>query len=961
MNLGKLLFILATLCFGGFGLNSNAQNNFKADSLIQKVRFYTNEDPQKAIQISKEAISISRNSKDQKLIIEAFLAYAESCININLFDDANSYIDSALILCKKQNLSKQQIACLILLSKIEGEKNETSKFLKIISEAKKIAKEKYLTDEEVKIELLIGDYHKVSGGYEQSISAKKKALDIATKSNKKNLTADSWNSIGSTYWYFSHFQEAMEGYYKSYIIREDIKDSLGLIVSLKNLGLVNRELSNFDKALSQLNQALKLSEDIKNKVETAEILNLLGSLHFRFNRYNEAILYYRQSLDIRNRYGLLSSSANTLENLARAYTQKSLYNEAFDALEEALRIREQLIDQLAIASTLNEMGNLFNQKGNIAEALRRYLMSLKIREKYGKDQDIAKSLTNIGITYRKLGLIKNATAYLEQARKLIYEGKDPSEAAYVLINLGNLYIDQKQFDAALKVFQEALTMRKKTGDEASIARTVRNISQVQLQIGQTDKARDNLSLSLKISVKLNDGKAIADTYNELGNLERQVGNYNTATKYYESAIKIYDESANFDGKALCLRKIGELQIKQGKLDIAEKNINQSIAIGKEIGNIALVEYGYLAKHEFYKTTNNYKLALENYARHIRIRDSVDDARRNEKNLEAQLDLELDKKKGEIKTMEGEVQYLRQKALLKELELEKEKVTSSILIAIGIFILCLGSLAFWGYKQNRKYNKILEEKIATIRDTNDKLTKSEEALKLNVQTKDKLFSIIAHDLKSPFNALVGLTELLNEKIETLPPREIKEYSLHINKSSNKVLTLIENLLNWAVSQTGKIRLVPETINLKEITELCFDTISLSAKEKNIALKSRLTKADIAFADKETVTTVIRNLLSNAVKFTPNNGDITIWANSKNNSIEVYITDTGVGMSHENIAKLFQVDKNISTKGTNQESGTGLGLIICKEFIEKNHGSIAVESELNVGTSFIITLPNQPLKT
>jgi signal transduction histidine kinase/tetratricopeptide (TPR) repeat protein len=955
----KLLFLLATsFCFC---VSAQSQNQSKIDSLNKIAKFFISEDPLKSQQNSKLAISLSKAQKNQQSLIDSYLTYAESCINIYQFDEANQYIDSALSLSKKNNLYKSQISSIVLSSRVDAEKGETSLFLRKLNDARKIAKDKSLVEEEVKIELITGDFHKSAGGYDQSISSKKNALKISTRSNLPKLVADSWNSLGSTYWYFSHFQEALESYYKAYIIRENAKDTIGLITSLKNLGLVYRELSNFDKAISQLNLALKLSDEIKNKVETSEILNLLGSLHFRFNRYNEAILYYKQSLELRERYGLLNSTANTLENLSRVYSQKSMYDDSYEALEEARRIREQLLDQLAIASTLNEMGNLFNQKGNIAEALRRYLMSLKIREKFGREQDIAKSLTNIGNTYRKLGLIKNATLYLEQARKLIYDGKDPSEAAYVLVNLGNLYIDQKQYGTALKVFQEALQMRKKTGDEASIAKTVRNISQVQMQIGQADKARENLTLALKISQKINDGKAIADTYNELGNLERQANNLNVAIKYFENAIKIYDESANFDGKALCLRKIGELQIKQGFFKLAEQNINQSIDIGKEIGNVVLFEYGLLAKHEFYKATKNYKLALEFYVKHISIRDSIDNARRNEKNLEAQLDLELDKKKDEIKSMEGEVQLLRQEALLKELELEKEKVAKSIIIAVGIFMLSLASVALWGYQQKKRHNKVLEEKIATIRETNERLNKSEEALKLNIQTKDKLFSIIAHDLKSPFHALVGLTEILSEQANTLTPGEIKEYSNHINKSSHIVLTLIDNLLSWSISQSGKIKLALEPIIIKEIVDSCVDVVSMSAAEKQITLKARVNKTDSVYADKMMITTVIRNLLSNAIKFTPNKGEVTIWSNSKNDFTEIFITDTGVGINSATLDKLFLIDKNTSTKGTNQETGTGLGLIICKEFIEKNQGSIRVESELKVGTTFIISLPKQSKTT
>lgn len=928
----------------------------ETELLIKQAKIFINEDPSRAQQLAKMVISSSKLSKNNLTLIDGYLLYAESCINFKQANQAKPYLDSAVTLSIKGKYPVKQIQSTLLTANYAEEIGNKDLFINKISEATNLARRANLIDEEIRILLISGDYQKTSGNFDGSLQTKRKALDLATKSGNKTLIAESWNSIGSTYWYFSHFQDALENYYKSFIIRESQKDTLGIIASLKNLGLVYRDLSNFDKALSQLNQVLKLTDAAKNYVETSEILNLQGSLHYRFNRYNEAILYYKQSLEIRSSKGLLCSAANTLENLARVYSQKSLYDDAYQSLNEALKIREQLQDETAIASTQNEIGNLYNQKGNIAEALRRYLMSLKIRQRIGNAQEIAKSLTNIGITYRKLGLYKNATVYLEQARDLILEGKDPSEAAYILVNLGNLYIDQKQYDIALKVFQEALAMRRKTGDDASLARTLRNIAQVQAQIGYTNSARDNYIVALKLSQKLNDGKAIADTYNEMGNLEKQVGNYKVAIYHFEDALRIYDESGNFEGKALCLRKIGEMQIKLDKFDLALKNIDQSIALGKDLANMTLIHYGYLAKHEYFKATGNNKLALDYYVKHIKIRDSLDKSRRNEKNLEAQLDLELDKKKEEIKTIEGEVQLLRQEAKIQELEIKRQRVLNYAAIAFAILILSVAGIAYWVYRQKKRHNLLLKEKIAIIRDVNEKLQVSEDALKLNVQTKDKLFSIIAHDLKSPFNGLVGLTEILSKNADNYTKAEIQEISKHINSSSNKVLTLIENLLNWARSQTGKLKLNPEILSIKEIADSCIEVANLSATEKSIKIKSNFTNNDIVYADKETITTVIRNLISNAIKFTGNGGEISLWAYSQYNYISIYITDTGVGMNGDEVNKLFQVDK-ISTKGTNQESGTGLGLIICKEFVEKNGGSIEVESEINVGTTFIIKLPTQ----
>ncbi|MHC1702291.1 MAG: tetratricopeptide repeat protein [Tenuifilaceae bacterium] len=952
--------ILNNLIFIGIVLFGLSQNNdvfsqTKTDSLTKLSTTYMFEDPQRAQQISKELIKYSKLTNEVESVIKSYLLYAESCINQNNFEQAQLYIDSANTLSQKNNLKSQIINCIILSGKKSKKSGDDDRYLQKLAEAKKFAIVSKLNVDLIKIELFVGDYNKTSGKYEESVALKKKTIEFANKTGIKPIIADCWNSLGSTFWYYSHFTEALESYYKSLIIREETNDTLGIIASLKNLGLTHRDLSNFDKALSHLNQALKLSFKIKNESETADVLNLLGSLHFRFNRYNESILYYKQSIEIRNKNGYLNTLTNTLENLARAYIQKSQFDDALGALNQALEIREQLLDQQGISATQNEIGNLYNQKGNIAEALRRYLLSLRIRQKIGHDQDIAKSLTNIGLTYRKLGSLNNATNYLEQARKLVLTGQDPSEAAYVLVNLGNLYIDQKQYELALKVFQEALAMRKKTGDEASIARTYRNIAQAQIQIQQFDKARNNLNHALKIFQKQNDGRAIADTYNDLGNLERQSGKIKLAIKHFETASKIYDESANFDGKALCLRKIGEIQIGLGLLAEAEKNITQSISIGVEMGNLVLVHYGYKAKHDYYIANKNYKSALEYYSKHIKIRDSIENARNNEKNLEAQLDLELDKKKEEIKTMESEVQVLKQEALLNEIRIEKQKTIQYFLILVSLLILALSVTLYYVYRQKLKHNQNLKDKISIIRETNDKLLRSEKDLKLTVKTKDKLFSIIAHDLKSPFTALIGLTEILSSKIENLSNAEIKEFSTLINQSSQKVHTLIENLLNWARSQTGGIKLSPELINLKSIVDSCFETISLSANEKDIKLVSKLTNHDIAYVDSETIKTVIRNLISNAIKFTPNNGKISISSKKEEGKINIFITDTGIGIPSNDLSKLFKIEGTITTKGTNQETGTGLGLIICKEFVEKNNGEIEVESEINVGTTFKISLP------
>jgi len=926
------------------------------DSLHRQGQIYCSEDPQRGQLITKELLSISRTLRSPERKSKSFLLLAESYLSLSYFDEAKRYIDSSIRLCKRNNLHSQLIESLRQSARLAFATNSPEVGIRTLAEARAFAVKHQLFPEEIAVALSLGDAQRSLGDFSQSVRTKRSAIERAMRSGNQPLVADCWVSLGGTFWNSSHYTEALECYYKASIVSADMKDTLRSVYALKNLGLVYRDLGNFDKSASHLNQALRMAELLGNDIETSNVLNLLGSLHYKFNRYTEALLYYNQSLEKRRRLGLHSSTATTLENIARVYTQKGQFDEAIAALDEALSLKQQLFNPLLEAITLNEMGNLYLQKGNIAEALRRYLMSLRIRENAGSSDDIAQSYTNIGLTYRKLGLTRNATSYLEKARELILESNDPSGAAYILVNLGNLYIDQKYFDKALRVFQEALAMREKTGDETSIARTLRNIAQAQVRIGQIDRARNSLTQALKISKRLNDGRAIADTYNELGNLEREAKNLTKAIANFEIAAQTYDETALFDGKALCYRKIGELQVELGLLDAAEKNINQSLRIGRELGNHVLIEYGYLAKHELLKAKGNYKQALVHYAMHIKIRDSIENARRSEANLEAQLDLELDKKKEEIKLMEGEVENLRQRAKLNELEIEKQRIYRNYLIALILLIVSIAGTAIFAFLQKRRHTRILEDNLMVIQDVNDKLSRSEADLLLNLQTKDKLFSIIAHDLKSPFTALVGLTEVLVSKADEFTPDEIREFSRHIYESSSKLLTLIENLLAWSRSQSGKLMLSPESVNLKGLVDSCVEIVSMAANDKSIAIVSRIDPNHHVYADRETLMAVVRNLLSNAVKFTPNNGRISVSSNPLPDSMELLIADNGVGIEPENLEKLFRVD-GYTTRGTNQERGTGLGLLICKEFVEKNGGRISVDSEVGIGTTFRIELPTQ----
>ena len=255
-----------------------------------------------------------------------------------------------------------------------------------------------------------------------------------------------------------------------------------------------------------------------------------------------------------------------------------------------------------------------------------------------------------------------------------------------------------------------------------------------------------------------------------------------------------------------------------------------------------------------------------------------------------------------------------------------------------------------------YNKIISEQFAKeLTLVNKKLNASQKQLEEMNLNKDKFFSIVAHDLRSPFSALLGFSEFLAKEAEELTIGEIKDYSSSIHTTGRHLLALLENLLTWSRVQLGRLDFEPEVYDIVDQILTLNNYYIHIAKQKGIQLKSKLPNELNVFADSNMIETVLRNLMTNALKFTPEGGTISVEVLNKQKLCEIRIKDTGVGIPKEDQSKLFKIEAHLTTEGTNKERGSGLGLIICNEFIQKNNGTIEFESAKGKGTTFIIKLP------
>ena len=305
----------------------------------------------------------------------------------------------------------------------------------------------------------------------------------------------------------------------------------------------------------------------------------------------------------------------------------------------------------------------------------------------------------------------------------------------------------------------------------------------------------------------------------------------------------------------------------------------------------------------------------------------------------------------------------------KIELIGSVAPSWIGVVLQISSRIIGLLVLQHYHEENIYKEehlsfldSIASQIANViesRRANEALKKSEAELRESNATKDKFFSIISHDLKSPFNSIVGFSSILEQQVREKNLEDIEEYAKIIQNSSQRALDLLSNLLEWSRSQTGRMAFNPENTEIVTLITDATEILGDAALHKSITITKKLPQSVIVFADKEMIGSILRNLISNAIKFTNPGGSIVVSAEQLEQDLKVSVSDNGVGIQTDVLSKLFRLDESYSNKGTQNEMGTGLGLILCKEFIERHGGKIWVESEVGKGSKFSFMIPKNRL--
>ena len=687
-------------------------------------------------------------------------------------------------------------------------------------------------------------------------------------------------------------------------------------------------------------------ESLKKKLKAANDTsktNLLIDISRKYYNVNlDSALFYANKAythaKIENNKKILVRANVTI---ALSYSAIGEFDKAYAHLLEAEKKATEVQDTLLMGKLYYQFGSYFSGTSQYDKAIEYYNKSVKYCDITNNKRTIASCLNGLGIIYWERGDLEIALNKYLEAYKISEDLEDTDLQKTLMINMALIYADEKQNDKAFETYNKILHIAIKDNDKQSQAVIYNNMAALYQDEKIYDKALDYFKKGLTLNTEIGDEPGIALVMNNIGENYFKTGNISEAIFYLDNSLAI-NRSLKLDTEIIYnLEALAKVYLFSGRLQKVESLIDEGLEICKRL-KIKSMERNFLQlKSEYFYSAGNYKSAYKTFETYNKLKDSLIEVSRSDKiaHLQTQFETERTEKENELLKVTNE---------LTQEKLDKERAYTNYLIVFFVITMSLLILVYFLYKSKTKINQ-------RIKKINDMLEEYNQDLKIMNATKDRFFSIIAHDLRSPFNSILGFSELIKDEVKEGKDLElIEEYNANINESSHSLFTLLENLLQWAKSQRGELEFNPVQFDLHQLVQSNLIIFKLKAADKAINLSTDIKPNTEAYGDINMVSTILRNLISNALKFTEANGNITISADIQNDFVFLKVKDSGIGISKENQEKLFKLDCNYTTNGTADETGSGLGLILCKEFAERNGGDIWVESEENEGSEFILSL-------
>ena len=658
------------------------------------------------------------------------------------------------------------------------------------------------------------------------------------------------------------------------------------------------------EALTEYYEAIEVSKRSNDLFQLGEDYNNIGRMNFRLNNKEKSISAFKLAAEYRTKCKDSSGLGSSYNNIGFIYWQISNFDSAVLYFEKALAVRKKLPNKEFLATTYNNLGTIFYTWSLYDKALDNYLHALELHKQINNLNGVALTLCNIGLIYKETGQNEKAIDFYNESLPDAIKSNQYQTIGYVYSCLGAAYNTTNRDSALIylnKSYEAYLTGKNSGGQILALL----GLGKYYFKLNNLKSAKKYFTQMLELSIKERISLRIAESYKYLGDIALLENDLASSKQYYEKSITIADK---------LMLKVILKDANYGLSEIYEKKGDIQSAL------------------TFLKLYNKYLLEIENEGMQKKLLDLINKS-----------------------------QYDKYQESLRNQIYQNEKQKIYLLITIGaiFFLLVFAGTLYRLNSKRKKINLLLEEKNGLIEShTKEIEEKNKELLEIN-EAKEKIFSIVAHDLRSPFNTMINFTAILKEDYSDLSDNERMELISNLNETVIKTYELVENLLNLSASRTGKISFNPEVIELAKITDKTIALSNSQAIKKGIVIHNSVNPSCKVSADKNMLEIIIRNLVNNAIKYCNPNGQIEISTFGNDHTLFVAVEDNGIGMNEETVALIFNVNVIRSKRGTKGEKGTGLGLGLCKEFVEKHGGKIWVESELGKGSKFIFSIPTQKM--
>lgn len=659
-----------------------------------------------------------------------------------------------------------------------------------------------------------------------------------------------------------------------------------------------------NERIDDLTVQLAYQEADSTKVDLS--LMLIDEL-FNVEDYNKALLFINQTTKLSEKLDYTKGLAESTYYRALIYTLRNDYYNAIDNYDKSRRYYLQISDTLGVAKVSNSIGLIEIKRGNYAIGLKNSLSAIDIFEKQDLKDELCKAYNNLAEAYFKTNQIDKAIEFNIKALEVREQVNDREGIISSTKNIADLYSLRKEHRKAIEYYEKVLNMLNPANDKAIRGEILPKLGSEYLEFKEFTKASDYLVEGLKYNRQLR----------------------------------------NDEGTLLALNAIGNLNIQRQKLRLATTQLDEANALARKLDNKTELLKNYKLNTVLDSSRGFFEDAFIWQSRYYKLKEELSKVEQpvfpteiEPLNLEESnpIEEELDDAKNNIE--DTKLSWLKD-----------SKILYGILGALALLLLLLLA-SFIRSRSYKKAYKAEQKKLTEEKVKNEAILEQTHHLEEVNQVKDKLFSIVSHDLKDSISSIKAFLDLLKE--DSISKEEFRELIPELSENANNASSLLFNLLNWSKSQMQNLEPHPELFNIQEVFHTKMALVEQKVEDKRIVLIDE-SQRDFVYADRSMVEIVIQNLITNAVKFSRTGDVITVSNQDVNGKALICVEDTGVGISRENIDKLFNANKNFTTVGTKNEKGTGLGLTIAKDLVELNEGRIWVESTVNVGSKFFIELP------